>query len=260
MALDIRDVEDFLRLLRENPELRDAARRELVDEDLRALPLIVRRLSEAQERTEAKLESLTSKVQELAEAQRNTEAKLGELALRVEQLVEAQKRTEARFNDMDAKLDATFKRIEGRLSNLEGWRYQSQFNVMSHLWDIVRKPVQLGVFDIEEVVAAKDAGKLTADDWRHLKALDAIYLARQGRGADAPQVYVTVEVSRVVDKRDVGRAADRAAILRRCGVAALAAAGGSQVTAGARTLASERNVHLLIDRPNDTAPDADDDD
>ncbi|MFN0093632.1 MAG: hypothetical protein ACKVVT_02505 [Dehalococcoidia bacterium] len=269
MALDVRDVEDFIRLLRDNPELRDAARRELVDEDMRALPLIVRRIAEAQERTEVKVE-------ELAEAQRRTEAKVEELATRVDQLAEAQRRTELKLAEVvvalgglqeavaglsktAAETQRRLDHIDGRLANLEGWRYEMKFNVISHLWDMVRKPVRVAVYDIDAVIDARDAGKLSDDDWQQLRAVDGVYLARLGRGENARQVYVTVEISKVVDRRDIERAADRAAILRRCGLDTLAAAAGSQVTLGGRQMATERQVHLLVDRPNDAVPDEPDD-
>ena len=77
--------------------MRDAARAELIDEDMRALPLIVRRLAEAQERTDASLEQLT-------EAQGRTEARLESLAAKVDELAEAQRNTEARLDSLAANV------------------------------------------------------------------------------------------------------------------------------------------------------------
>jgi argininosuccinate lyase len=57
---------------------------------------------------------------------------------------------------------------------------------------------------------------------------------------------LALEVSQVVDSRDVQRAHDRAEILSRIGVEAIAAVGGSRVTADATQLAEQLGVRTVI--------------
>jgi hypothetical protein len=56
-----------------------------------------------------------------------------------------------------------------------------------------------------------------------------------------------VEVSTTVDRRDVEWAQRRAALLRQARYPAVAVAGGTEATAGARQAASETGVALLLD-------------
>lgn len=251
MALDIADVQDLIRILRENPALRDAARAELVDEDMRALPLIVRRLADAQDRTDMSIRDLVA-------AQARTEVQLEQLTTaqarlegRFEELVAAQTRTEQRLDSVAASLDELTKvvgQINGRLGNVEGWRYEQQFHAQSRVTDILRRPVHVQLGDVDALQDAREDGLLTEADWEQLKSLDFLFRGRIGRGADAPEAFVALEVSRTVDRNDVRRAHERAEILRRAGLTAFSAAGGQQVTAGARELADEHGVVIIVDR------------
>jgi hypothetical protein len=60
-------------------------------------------------------------------------------------------------------------------------------------------------------------------------------------------IWVVLEVSTTVDRRDVERAQRRAALLRQARYPAVAVAGGTEATAGARQTASETGVALLLD-------------
>ncbi|HXG41766.1 MAG TPA: hypothetical protein VNL95_03470 [Dehalococcoidia bacterium] len=75
MAQEIRSAQDLIRLLRENPELRDEVRRYVLTEELLSLPALIRDLSgnvvalaEAQRRSEERLDRLEAAVERLAEA------------------------------------------------------------------------------------------------------------------------------------------------------------------------------------------------
>jgi hypothetical protein len=59
-------------------------------------------------------------------------------------------------------------------------------------------------------------------------------------------------VWQVVDSRDVQRAHDRASILGRLGLEAIAAVGGSRVTRDAAELAGRLGVRTLIDSADDS--------
>jgi len=60
-------------------------------------------------------------------------------------------------------------------------------------------------------------------------------------------IWVVLEVSATVDRGDVERAQRRAALLRQARYPAVAVAGGREVTAGARQVAGDVGVALLLD-------------
>jgi hypothetical protein len=78
--------------------------------------------------------------------------------------------------------------------------------------------------------------------------LSDLILAGQLPMPGRPQaIWVVLEVSATVDRRDVERAQRRAALLRQARYPTVAVAGGTEVTAGARQAASETGVALLLD-------------
>lgn len=215
MAFTIEDLRDLLALLREHPEWRDAVRREVLTEELLGLPAIVRRLAEAQER--------------LAQAQERLAGEMERLSAQVREL------------------GRIVGRLDGRIGNLEGWRYEERFNARARITEILRRPVAVDLAELELVLDARDAGRLTEDEWKQLLALDFLFRGRLRPGADSPERLVALEVSQVVDSRDVQRAHDRARLLARVGFEAIAAVGGSRLTEDATALAEQLGVRTLID-------------
>jgi hypothetical protein len=138
------------------------------------------------------------------------------------------------------------QRLDGRVGNLEGWRYEQRFNAMGRVSEIVRRPEPVYMGELDTVLDARDEGRLSADEWKQLLALDFLFKGRFGRSADAPQRFVALEVSIVVDSRDVQRAHDRAAILSRTGHETIAAVGGSRLSEDAATLAERLGVRTLV--------------
>ena len=228
MALDVVDVHELIRLLRENPELRDAARKELVDEDLRALPLIVRGLSEAQLRTEARLEDVAIRLEQLT-------ARVDTLAMSIEELTRV------------------VQRLEGRFGNIEGWQYEARYHAASRVTEFLRRPVELKAGGLDQVLDAREDGLISRNEWQQLHALDFLFYGRAGRAVDSPMKYVALEVSLTIDESDVARAYDRANLLIRCGLETIAVAGGQKVTGTARRLAADLGVELLMDRSAEPA-------
>src|SRR3990172_3707533 len=94
MAFTVDDYLDLLRVLSDHPEWRIELRRALIPDDFVSLPEGVRRVAEAQERTE-------EQVQALAEAQQRTEERLTRLEETVARLAEAQQRTEERLTRLE---------------------------------------------------------------------------------------------------------------------------------------------------------------
>jgi len=198
MAFSVDDLNDFLAILHEHPEWRQAVRREVLSQELLELPEVVRQLA----------------------------ASVAELA-------------------------AVVRRLDGRVGNLEGWRYEQPFNARGRASEIVRRPVQVNVSELDSVLNAGDEGLLSPEEWKQLLALDFLFTGRMGKGLDAPERFVAMEVSQVVDSRDVQCAYDRAMLLARAGLNALVAVGGRRLTSDAALLADQLGVRVLTDSGED---------
>jgi chromosome segregation ATPase len=137
MSFTVEDFPDLIRILKERPDWRDDLRRQVLSEELLALPSQVaelrvyteqrfQELAAAQARTEARLETLAqaqarteARLETLAQAQARTEAKVSELAAaqarteaRLETLAQAQARTEARLEALAQAQVRTEERLE----------------------------------------------------------------------------------------------------------------------------------------------------
>jgi hypothetical protein len=99
------------------------------------------------------------------------------------------------------------------------------------------------------------AGRLVQGESRRIERADLIL-----RSA-APQTtaFLVVEVSWLVEERDVRRALDRASLLRKAGYEAGAAVAGQRIEAGARLLADRLGVGRVIDDEREAEDVADDD-
>ena len=219
MAFTTQDLNDLLGLLRQHPEWREAVRREVLSEELLDLPAVVRRLADSQEQLVADIRRLSEETRQLA-------ADMRELARIV-------------------------RRLDGRVGNLEGWRYEQRFNARARVTEIVRRPVEVNLAELDRVLDARDSGVLTDREWRHLLSLDFLLRGSVGSGPDAVERLVAVEVSQVVDSRVVQRAHDRAAMLTRVGLATIAAVGGRRLTDDASSLAERLGVRTLVDWPDE---------
>ncbi|MER3455810.1 MAG: hypothetical protein C4303_06865 [candidate division GAL15 bacterium] len=101
MPFTTADFLDLLRLLEQHPEWKTALRAAILGEELLQLPELVRRLAEAQERSQQQLYLLTQQVQALAEAHRRTEEAQHHATEQIRALTEAQQRTEQRVSRLE---------------------------------------------------------------------------------------------------------------------------------------------------------------
>jgi chromosome segregation ATPase len=278
MAFNVTDLGELLALLRQHPEWREAVRREVLTEELLALPTIVGRLAETQEQLASqvrqqasqmeqltirmdqlttRMDQLTARMDQLATRMDQLTARMDQLATRMDQLTARMEQLAARMEQLAAEvrlltadvrqLGSIVERLDGRVGNLEEWRYERRFNARARLTEIVREPVEVNLADLEAVLDARDQDRVTDKEWKQLLALDILFKGRLGPGRDAPEHLVALEVSRAVDSRDVQRAYDRAAILARIGLAAIPVVGGRRLTDEAAALAERLAVRRLID-------------
>ena len=206
------------------------------------------RLAQAQARTEERLERLEATVQQLAEAQARTEKRVEQLAEaqarteeRVEQLAKAQQHTEKQLADLIevvAGVQDTLGAVKGRQLELA---YKER--VGAYFGPLLRRVRVVSPIEIEDDLEPH----LSAKEFRDLLLVDLLVRGRPRHLPDAPQVWLAVEVSGVIDRHDVERAQRRAGHLSRVGYVTLPAVAGEQATEGAETMAREKGVLLVLD-------------
>jgi hypothetical protein len=237
MAFSAADIEQLIAVVQGDAALRERLRDAILRADLVALTGIVARLGD-------RLEGLAERVEDLAAADRALGERMDQLTGRIDQLTEQVKALTVRLAKMD-----------GRLGNLEGdfweFRYTSRLSQMlgQHHFIAVR---QILPGEYPPFVEAWRDGRISDDEWHQLNLLDAVATAKQGKGLDAPDVMIALELSKVVDSHDVNRVNARASILRRAGFAVVAAVDGAAILPGAKEEAVTLGVLTLVRRDTET--------
>ncbi len=199
MSFDVTDFRDFLQVLDSHPEWQRDLRRVVLTEDLLAVPESIRRLERLHVERMAELDQ---RLLDLAAAQdRNTahlvelDRHMAELDLNVAKLTAALAHTDTRANKLVGQvLEDRFVRRAGSYLGQYGYR---RVRVLSpDDW-------------LDGVDDAVEHDRLSRADRDGLLRADAIL---RGREADR-SVHFVVEVSSLVDRRDVERAQDRARAL-----------------------------------------------
>lgn len=76
---------------------------------------------------------------------------------------------------------------------------------------------------------------------------------RLGRGASAPEAILAVEISVNIERHDVTRAVERAAVLGKVGYRAVPVVAGAFIAPGAHEFGLDRGVQFVLN-PDDLAP------
>jgi hypothetical protein len=255
MPFSVDDFHDLIRLLEAQPEWRAELRRLLLTDELLAIPEhivelrsdIDRRfqaLIEAQQRTAARLTAL-------AEAQQRTEARLMALAeaqqhtaARLTALVEAQERTTAQV----AELTMTVRTLTVDVGELKGDSLERRYRerAVAYFGRLLRRVRILSLEDLAVLLdEAVERGALSEAEAQSVTWTDLVVQGR--RRQDGTEATLVVEVSWGVGPQDVERAAARAALLTRAGLAALPVVAGRSITAEAVELARQRQVWQVLD-------------
>ncbi|HKS91063.1 MAG TPA: hypothetical protein VJQ83_03970 [Tepidiformaceae bacterium] len=126
-----------------------------------------------------------------------------------------------------------------------------------HLSHLVRKARAVDPDDLPLFSDADDNGRITESEALAVRQLDLIVQGVQGRGTAQRDVLLAVEVSNVIDARDIGRAAARAATLRTVGYEhAIPVVVGAYINDENRTVAKGLDVEVRIERlDTDPIPD-----
>src|SRR5439155_12375297 len=218
MPFTVEDFNDLVRILEEKPEWRAALRRQVLTDELLALPEQVaslraeterrfQELIEAQRRTDAQLAALTGQVTELVDAQRRTDGQIAEL-------IEAQKRTDGQI----VELTQVVRTLVDDVGELKGDALENRYRnrVFAYFGRLLRRAHVLSPDELTSLLEeAVDSGALSEAEADEVALVDLVVRGR--RREDGTQVYLAVEVSWSVNLNDVERAIRRANLLAKIG-------------------------------------------
>jgi hypothetical protein len=234
--------EEFLELLRTDQTFREDVRRQLLSEDLLALPGKFDHLTELVGQALSLLRETVGVVRDLAQAQQRTEERIGRLdggmdrvEAALERLIEAQQRTED-----ELRWVVSWQR--GEAGRRDGERYERE---------IIRRAPALfngGQGGVPDQPAVQ---RRLAEQLRSLLAQGVFESVEDPFLADLlwwkKEQTAVVEISVQVNGDDVVRAARRAATLRRAGAPALAVVVGDDwALSDARERALARQVEWKV--------------
>jgi uncharacterized coiled-coil protein SlyX len=240
-----------------------------VEDRLARLEATVRELVEAQRRHEERLASvedrlarLEAAVQELVEVQRqheerlasveerlaSAEDRLARLEATVQELVGALKEVSAQVHELAQavfRLTQTVSRLEGTVGDIKGRLLEMAYRDKPYAYfGRLLRSIRVVPFTEIEDLLEKSLSREEVDD---LFQLDLLLRGRLRDHPERPEVWLAVEVSSVVDKWDVERARERAALLRKAGLRVVPVAAGLQALAEAAHKAEVEGVTLVTD-------------
>ncbi|MDH7485183.1 MAG: hypothetical protein QHJ81_02785, partial [Anaerolineae bacterium] len=201
----------------------------------------VRGLVEAQQRTEAEVRRLAEAqvrteetVRGLVEAQQRTEAE-------VRRLAEAQARTETEVR----QLAEAQQRMAQEIAGVKGRQLELNYQLRAgaYFGPLLRRVRAFLPVEMEDDLEAR----LSPEEFRDLLQLDLLVTGQPRYREEAPEVWLAIETSAVIDRSDVERARRRAGYLHRAGYRAIPTVTGERLTEGARQEVEAHNVFALLD-------------
>lgn len=254
--------QDLVALVRELVEAQDRG-----EQRLQRIEEVVERLTEAQNRSERRLDRVEAAIERLAEAQRRSEERLDrvEAAIerlaeaqhrteeRVEELAEAQRRTEERVGELEQRMD----RVEAAIERLTGALQRNTDRIGDLVgqaleWEYERKaPSYFGsilqgarVFERNLLVNELEP-HLSVDELSDALLIDLVVRGIPRRHPELSEVLLAIEISSVIDRGDVDRARQRAALLQKAGFKVIPAVAGEGITEGAEEALVQHTVVLF---------------
>ena len=234
MPFELPDFQDLIRFLRDHPDWREELRALLLTQELLTLPALVRELTETVAHLADRMDQLAETVAHLAEGQQRLTEGQERLTARVDQLTEGQQR-----------LTEGQQRLEVQMGEVRGWTLEQRYrtHAPAYFGRLLRQVQPVDIGRLAEVLRER----LAEQELAEVLLADLILTGRLPTPPGPPEIWVVLEVSATVDWGDVERAQRRAALLRQASYPAVAVAGGTGATAGARQVAGEVGVALLLD-------------
>ena len=204
----INTTDDFIRLLRANPEFLAAARRELLTEELLELP---QRFSQYAQTTEKRLDSVDRGLGSLEQGQQRLESDVKDLQQGQQRLESGQRRLENSVNILRG--DALETKMPTRLCDMLrarlGIRRVQIFWMARHQ----TPPMSRSEYFIRSLEDATDNGIITDDEELRLFTTDMVI--RSLRQSDGSRLWIAAEASGVIDQDDIERARQSASALKK---------------------------------------------
>jgi hypothetical protein len=234
MAFTIRDMADLTRLLGEHPEWRGELRRLVLTDELLGLPDVVLELTLGLRQLTERVDVLTERVDQLTQ-------RVDLLTQRMAQLADGMDQLTQRMDQLLASHQRMLDDIGGMKGKMLEMEYgQKASAVFSR---VLRRPRAVDPAEMWDVMEAR----LAPEDLDDVMLAD-VFVTGTVRSGGAEETMLVVEVSFVVDRYDVERAARRAKLMRQAGFRAVPVAAGVRLTAGSKEAALEEGVALLEQR------------
>jgi len=199
------------------------------------------RLEETVQRLEERLSRLEETVQRLVEAQQRAEERLSRLEETVQRLAEAQQRTEEELR----QLAEAQRYMAHDLARIRGDHLELVYERKAYAYfgPLLRRVRAVSPVELEDEMEAR----LAAWEFRDWLRLDLLIHGRPRHLEEAPEIWLAVEVSAVVDSHDVDRALQRADYMRRAGYLAIPTVAGERLTKGAEKAIEMHHVLAVTD-------------
>ena len=239
----VTSINSIIRAMRQNPDLRDELRREILTEELLAMPQRLTDLAVAVDAQGKRIANLVAVTERQSKQIANLVAVTERQSKQIANLVTV---TEHQGRDIsDLKGQMIELTIQGRILAF----LSSRLNLRRAT--VVRGPALSGVsHQFEDAIEdASDQGAIEVNQRERVYDTDVIVRAR--RRDTGETVYVPVEASFTVDYGDVDRAANTAIALRQVFSDAdvVPAVYGEVITQGGATLASDAGVSVFLKNP-----------
>ena len=186
MSLIIETTDDFIRVLRENEEFKAAARRELLTQDLLALP---KEFSEFKTSTEERFDAIDKRFDAVEQDIRSLTVSVNDL----------------RGSALELKMPT---RLRQRLAATLELTHPRTLWLAEHY---VQPPGRAEEF-ARRIEHAADMGEITEEEAGRLIDTDMVVRAINTAGE---RVHIAVEASGVIGNRNIGRARQSAGILKK---------------------------------------------
>ncbi|MBL7062816.1 MAG: hypothetical protein ISS49_01245 [Anaerolineae bacterium] len=164
---------------------------------------------------------------------------------RVEAALERLAQEQARTGERMANLMRIVPDIQDTLRAIRDRQLELTYRERAgaYFGPLLRRVRAISPTEIEDDLEAH----LSAEEFRDVLLLDLLVRGWPRYLPDAPQVWLAVEVSGVIDRHDVERAQRRAGHLSQAGYVALPAVAGERATEGAEAMAQKEGVLLVLD-------------
>ncbi len=214
MSLIIETIDDFIRALRENEEFKAAARRELLTQDLLALP---KEFSKFKTSTEERFDAIDKRFDAVDERFDGIDRRLDGMDQRFDGMDQRFDRVEEDIRNLTTSVnDLRGSALELKMSTRLRQRLAATLE-LTHprtLWlaeHYVQPPGRAEEFSMRMEHAA-DIGEITEGEAGRLIDTDMVMRAIDAAGE---RVHVAVEASGVIGSRDISRARQSADILKK---------------------------------------------